>query len=756
MMVIIGLLMLLVPGLISVRILWHDRQIEKKDYKYIISDYLTYSFLIILFAYGFMFITYAERTVSFSTSIPAISHILAASFVFKYSIVAIISAVGLPIGIPWLIKMYNTHKFHFQMNGKSTSTKKLAFYFGSCSLLLALITIITIYARTNGNSHTVIEEPVVYVTPEIGAVYVEELNTVNYDTYAEEAVKPELEPEIVFAGLVRSLPILNTPFYDNYFVLSAPPGIHEQPFDLVVSIPSIPDAVIYYTIDGSEPMPNEDRFVTRSNRIIQVAGQLPADGKIGIHDRSGYWRYSILTYHSENWSGALPANEAEILQGTAFRFRGFIDGVPVTEIITATYIVSPNAGVRFVNRPIIAVTAPYEDFLYIYYHACRNDLTTRRRIFNYEYFELEDGTYNLIFSLPGSSSLGGQGSRTNAQRTLNVHLARGQLDGVVTHPVFSDLYELYRFRLWNGGNSFHWDFMRDPFAQTASSGLSVPFADNNLAIKFVNGEFWGFTNMREHTSNRQFVSTRTGIEIDNIAVMDRNVGEDIRSRSDIVADGDEATVLELYAELVEFVMYNDMTSDYARERLFVEFFCQYNFMDYLISNTFFNNADWPHNNMRFFRAITPDLTSHNPYNDGRWRFILHDMDMAPNPDAPRYNESRFSTLYELSPRVREWELWLNYAFLVFNNPVFVEQFVDRANYVLENHFRHDQLLALHDEFTLRYMPLLPEMYNRFAVRGSRNSSIANFHICWLQLRRFVTNREYYYRKQLDALFKRVM
>jgi len=357
--------------------------------------------------------------------------------------------------------------------------------------------------------------------------------------------------------------------------------------------------------------------------------------------------------------------------------------------------------------------------------------------------------------LPGSSSLGGYSSRALPQRTINVHLARGQLNGIVEHPIFSDLYELYRFRLWNGGNNFRNDFMRDPFAQTASAELNVPFSDNNLAIKFINGEFWGFTTMREHTSNRQFISTRLGIDIDNVAIMDRTTAEHVPRRTDLVIEGDEAVVLKLYNELIDFLKSHNMASDYARERLFNEFFCQYNFMDYLIINTFFNNSDWPHNNIRFFRAITPDPSSQNPYNDGRWRFILHDMDMAPNIGDGRISEDRFRRLYEFHPNLQDMELWLNYAFLVFNNPSFASQFKERALYVLEMHFTQDQLLALHDEFTIRYIPLLPEMYSRFPITYTVDASIDNFNTCSAQLRRFILNRENYYREHLNALVERV-
>ena len=108
-MMVVSSLMQLAPGLIAVRMLWHKRAtngIERKDYKFIACDYLIYSFLIQLAVYGIMFITYPERTVSFAVGIGATSHVLSASFVFKYSVAAIIAAVVLPVFVPWLIEYW--------------------------------------------------------------------------------------------------------------------------------------------------------------------------------------------------------------------------------------------------------------------------------------------------------------------------------------------------------------------------------------------------------------------------------------------------------------------------------------------------------------------------------------------------------------------------------------------------------------------------------------------------------------------------
>lgn len=109
-MIIVMLFMLLAPGLIAVRILWKDRAISAADYKFVAGDYLIYSFLIQMAAYGFMFLTYPERTVSFTVNAGAVSHILSASFVFKYSLVALIAALALPKAVPWLAKIMKKAK----------------------------------------------------------------------------------------------------------------------------------------------------------------------------------------------------------------------------------------------------------------------------------------------------------------------------------------------------------------------------------------------------------------------------------------------------------------------------------------------------------------------------------------------------------------------------------------------------------------------------------------------------------------------
>ena len=219
-------------------------------------------------------------------------------------------------------------------------------------------------------------------------------------------------------------------FYDGDFVLSVAPGFHDEEFYLAVSIPRIPRATIYWTIDGTEPTSEEENYIQREGVDIQVSGSLDESGQIFVADRTTDWRNSILMYHSREWvrttdpiwdrEGILPIDDVEILQGVAFRFRGFIGDVPVTETVTATYIIEPNFVTRFNKMPVIAITAPYEDFLVFYANTDRQ--ASYRSDYNYEFFtySFQEG-YMRRFSLPGSSSLSGSFSRSNEQRSLNYH-----------------------------------------------------------------------------------------------------------------------------------------------------------------------------------------------------------------------------------------------------------------------------------------------------------------------------------------------
>ena len=97
-MLIVALLILLAPGLISLRIYWRGRTISAADYKYLVCDYIIFSFIILLFGYTIIFIANPSKSVSFSAQhFDFESNIYTAGFVVKYSVAALALSVAIPV-----------------------------------------------------------------------------------------------------------------------------------------------------------------------------------------------------------------------------------------------------------------------------------------------------------------------------------------------------------------------------------------------------------------------------------------------------------------------------------------------------------------------------------------------------------------------------------------------------------------------------------------------------------------------------------
>jgi len=97
-MLVVALLMLLAPGLISLRIYWRGRTISTADYKYLFCDYIILSFIILLLGYIIMFVSDPNRSVSFSAEYFKFdSNIYTVGFVVKYSVIAFALSVAVPL-----------------------------------------------------------------------------------------------------------------------------------------------------------------------------------------------------------------------------------------------------------------------------------------------------------------------------------------------------------------------------------------------------------------------------------------------------------------------------------------------------------------------------------------------------------------------------------------------------------------------------------------------------------------------------------
>ena len=90
----------------------------------------------------------------------------------------------------------------------------------------------------------------------------------------------------------------------------------------------------------------------------------------------------------------------------------------------------------------------------------------------------------------------------------------------------------------------------------------------------------------------------------------------------IVEEGDDAH----YLAMLDYIENNSLAPtdnyNYIKTQMDTD-----SFQDYFISNIYFQNVDWPGNNIIYWRKNTASYEPTAPFgHDGRWRWAVHDMD----------------------------------------------------------------------------------------------------------------------------------
>jgi hypothetical protein len=159
--------------------------------------------------------------------------------------------------------------------------------------------------------------------------------------------------------------------------------------------------------------------------------------------------------------------------------------------------------------------------------------------------------------------------------------------------------------LRNSGNDFDETMLRDGFMQNVIIGkMDIDYQGYQPTVVFLNGEYWGILNLREKM-NEHYVESNYGNDADNVSVLENDA---------VVVHGDA----DHYNDLVDYINSHNLSIqanfDYVNTRMDVS-----EYLNYYITNTFFDNEDWPHNNVKYWRENS---------STGRWRWVLYDLDFG--------------------------------------------------------------------------------------------------------------------------------
>ena len=479
-------------------------------------------------------------------------------------------------------------------------------------------------------------------------------------------------------------------------------GPVSQSFNLELSNPTN-DAIIRYTTDKTEP---------NSNSAI--------------------------------YNSPIPISETSVVRAALFK-PGFISSFSTSK----SYIFNTNHQIDIISM----VTDPYNFFdndygIYVlgddyqngdpYFGA--NFWEDWERPVHVSFFD-HDKNQQVSFNA-GTKIFGGWSRGQNEQRSFSF-FARSQYgDSEFKYPLFDELpYNSYQnFILRNSGQDWMRSSIHDAALTSLMRGSGLEFLEHNPAATYINGEYWGVYNMREKL-NEHTIAAKFNLDPDDITILEAE---------GIIVQGDNSE----YLQLIDYVSNSDLRSNinfqYVVDRVDLK-----NYALYQATQIYFNNWDWPGNNIKFWT-----------HPEGKWRWFLYDTDFgfgAPwevgwfnDGTTDDYQDNTLN--HALEPNGPGWPNppWSTQLFrALITNMNFRNQFINRYADELNSRFLYENV-ATHLETI--YQKIAPELEAQTArwkdyawdECGPCESSNARMYVDAMKY--YAQNRPYHAKEHLKARF----
>lgn len=456
-------------------------------------------------------------------------------------------------------------------------------------------------------------------------------------------------------------------------------GFHDEPFQLFLDTAYTgDDVVIYYSLDGSLPTP--DQHIYDPDEGIRIDPEAVTDRTIFSNERT--------THISEPFSHDLD----DVLEAVTVRAAVYYDRTH-SHPVSHTYFIGNDLTERS-GLPVFAISTDghglfsHENGIYTSgrFHtpdtvdtnwsgnAFQRGIDWEREA-HMQFFEA-DG------SLAASQDIGirihGNYSRILPRKSLRLYSRADYGQSRMYTPFFpdADLSEFNRLLLRNSGNDWNFTMLRDGFMQ--SLVMDREHVDKQLyrpAIVLLNGEYWGIHNIRERY-DEDYLETNYHVDDGNITILEPDPGNE---KEAVIDEGERQGLLD-FQQLRDYMRMHDLAEPrhyaFVKERLDVD-----SFAEFYAYHIYTANQDWPHNNSRFWKLnVEPD--SEAPIgHDGKWRWMLFDLDrgFTLRPDEGGYEQETL-----------EWSLRDDWSTELANdlldNPDFETRFINVMADLLNTNF----------------------------------------------------------------------
>jgi hypothetical protein len=419
-----------------------------------------------------------------------------------------------------------------------------------------------------------------------------------------------------------------------------------------------------------------------------------------------------------------------------FKARSFAPGALPSNAITKTYMV----GIDLPDFPIVSVTLDpddlFDDDIGIYvagngYNGVNwltaNFMQDWERPSVTEWFDVLG---NLVYRKQADVEIQGTYTARAGMKSLRFKTPDNP-DNYFNYPFFgTDYLSSFRYLvLRNSGNDVHMTLFRDNFVQGLMEEQNLDVSRFAPYIVFLNGEYWGVHTLQERVEE-YFVSTRYGIPLSELDVIERDLDD---------LCGDDLD----YRALLDYIEANDEADpavwQYLETRIDMR-----NFIEYMAGQIYVGNTDWPGNNIRYWRKRVP-FTPDAPYgHDGRWRWLVYDMDFSYGLyQNPYWMHDTLGGA--LNPELG----WRTYLLRnLIQNPGFRNDFINTFADRLNHNWQPSGIISKIDQYEDQFESSMPQHIDRWCLP----STMGFWHGEVNALRTYAVNRPDFLRNSLVNQF----
>ena len=292
-----------------------------------------------------------------------------------------------------------------------------------------------------------------------------------------------------------------------------------------------------------------------------------------------------------------------------------------------------------------------------------------------------DGTQ--LFAQTCLMKLSGHSSRLElSQKAFSLRVKDEYGVGWFDAPLFNNRgYERYKSVVMrSSGQDCNQTHMLDSILTSLAAATGVFYQETEVCTVFVNGEYWGIYNMRERVSPQSLAQFHGWDKWDNVNIVEDSGG---------AAYADEGSA-EGYQQLLQWVRGHDLSSDAAVDELDTMMDVD-NYLDYVALEMFVNNQDL--DNVRCYN---------NPGVDGRWRWVIFDLDLAFDPSFKNTVQNWFTKSRVGSITGQDNSIFPK----LMKNPRLREKFLYRMGELLDGPFSAENIIQ---KIEAREALLRPEM-----------------------------------------------